>query len=126
MECGSLNTRKGISDMGRQATNAEIIETLEKTAGNVSLAARQLGIARCTIYLRIKKNSKLTEAIEQFREKAIDDAESALQRAVLNGEGWAVCFTLKTIGKSRGYIEKQQVEHSGGMGVVLIDDIPKT
>lgn len=112
--------------MGRQATNAEIIETLEKTAGNVSLAARQLGIARCTIYLRIKKNSKLTEAIEQFREKAIDDAESALQRAVLNGEGWAVCFTLKTIGKSRGYIEKQQVEHSGGMGVVLIDDIPKT
>lgn len=33
----------------------------------------------------------------------LDHAESSLQKAVLKGEAWAVCFFLKTQGKSRGY-----------------------
>jgi len=45
-----------------------------------------------------------------------DNAESALNRAVINGEAWAVCFTLKTQGKDRGYIERTQQEITGRDG----------
>jgi len=38
----------------------------------------------------------------------LDNAESVLYKAVLNGEAWAVCFFLKCQGKSRGYIERQE------------------
>jgi hypothetical protein len=43
----------------------------------------------------------------------IDAGESALYRATLNGEAWAVQFLLKTLGKSRGYVERVE-QRSGG------------
>ena len=45
-------------------------------------------------------------------------AELALYKAIQDGEGWAVCFYLKTQGKQRGYIERQEIEHSGAIGIV--------
>lgn len=48
-----------------------------------------------------------------------DNAESALNRAVINGEAWAVCFTLKTQAKDRGYVERVQQEVSGRDGQAL-------
>lgn len=99
----------------------DIIDALQKAVGNVSTAAKLIGISRVTIYNRMKTSPAIKEAHAEFREQAIDNAESALQRAVLNGEAWAVCFTLKTIGKSRGYIERQELEHTGkGGGAVEV------
>jgi hypothetical protein len=110
-------------EVGTKVSQDEVISAMRQTMGNISLAARRLGVSRVTIYNYIKRYKKVKEAHEEFREQAIDNAESALQRAVLNGEGWAVCFTLKTLGKSRGYIERQEIEHSGGIEVTIIDDI---
>ncbi|MEI8016283.1 MAG: hypothetical protein D4R81_07615 [Nitrospiraceae bacterium] len=39
----------------------------------------------------------------------LDEAEAALHKAVMRGEAWAVCFTLKTQGKGRGYTERLEV-----------------
>jgi hypothetical protein len=33
---------------------------------------------------------------------------------VLAKEAWAVCFTLKTIGKGRGYVERNEVTGANG------------
>ena len=41
----------------------------------------------------------------------MDLAESALKRAVLAGEGWAVCFALKCQGKNRGYVERVETNN---------------
>ena len=46
-------------------------------------------------------------------------AVTSLKRAVINGEAWAVCFTLKTLGKSRGYVERVQQEISGRDGQAI-------
>jgi hypothetical protein len=38
----------------------------------------------------------------------------------MNGEPWAVAMVLKTIGKSRGYVERQEVTGADG-GKVQIE-----
>ena len=99
--------------MTAKTPDSTIINALSQTMGNISTAARKLGISRTTIHTRINQSSDVKEAYEEYREQAIDNAESALQRAVLNGDGWAVCFSLKTIGKSRGYTERIEQEITG-------------
>jgi hypothetical protein len=40
----------------------------------------------------------------------LDEAESQLGAAVRRGEGWAVCFLLKTRGRERGYVERSVMD----------------
>lgn len=93
-----------------------IDEALRTSRGNITYAAKALGCSRSTVYSWVKKSPVLQQTLHDEREGAIDIAESALQRAVLNGEAWAVSLTLKTIGRHRGYVER--VEHSGTLSWV--------
>lgn len=99
-----------------QRTNKQIIEALRDSQGMVAVAARSLGVSRQTIYNRMEKSPEVREAIEEAREFTTDRAETKLFQAIEEGEGWAVCFYLKCQGKERGYIERQQHEHTGKDG----------
>lgn len=98
---------------GRRVPEKEIAALLAKHFGNISHVARVLGVDRSNLHLRINKSEKLKRVTTDARETMVDDGESALHASILKQEGWAVCFVLKTLGKSRGYVEKQEVEHSG-------------
>lgn len=93
---------------------ADIIAALERNGGMVYLAARALRCSPQTIYNYRDKYPDVAQAIEQVRGELVDTAELALKRAVLNGEAWAVCFALKTVGKGRGYIERQEFTGANG------------
>ena len=80
------------------------------------LAAKKIGCDPKTIYNRADKNPKVQAVIDEMRGELVDLAEAALKRAVGAGEGWAVCFTLKTQGKQRGYVERNEVEVTGKGG----------
>lgn len=97
-------------------TEAEILEALRKTQGNISAAARALKLDRRCVYDRIQKSEKLQQAMNDERENLIDEAENALLKAIRRGEGWAVTLALKTQGKKRGYVEKTEQEISGPNG----------
>ena len=86
---------------------------IESKRGNISAVAKSLKLARKTVYAHIKASPYLQDALADAREKSLDDAEDQLGNAVRKGEAWAVCFTLKTQGQARGYVEKQKHEHSG-------------
>jgi hypothetical protein len=92
---------------------------LMETFGNVALSARRLGVSREYLSRTITKTPALKVILNSAREERVDHAESALSRAVINGEAWAVCFTLKTLGKSRGYVERVQQEISGRDGEAI-------
>lgn len=104
-------------------TDRAVAKALHDTHGNISAAARALGVARHTISDRIQKDPALAQYVIDARESRVDRAEDALGSAVDAKEGWAVCFTLKTLGKSRGYIERSEVEntHRGGLTLGLAD-----
>jgi len=100
-------------------STASIIEALEKTHGMIYLAAESLGCAPITIYRRAEKVAAVRDTIDSYRGKLVDKAELKLEQAVLNGEPWAIQMTLKTIGKHRGYVERQEVTGAEGGHIVV-------
>ena len=97
-------------------TVAKVEKALRATAGNVSEAARKLGVSRSTVYRHIDDSPTLLTVLEDTREELVDIAESALRAKVINGDITAIIFTLKTQGKQRGYIERQELSHMGEDG----------
>lgn len=91
-------------------TAQQIIEALNQTKGMIYLAAKKLHCSPVTVYNYAKRYKSVQQAIDDNRGEFIDVAELALARAVQAGEGWAVCFALKTLGKKRGYVERQEVQ----------------
>lgn len=57
----------------------------------------------------VRKIPEVMAAKQQAREIILDDTESVLDQRIKAADPWAVCFTLKTIGKDRGYIEKYEI-----------------
>lgn len=97
-------------------TTKQVEAALISMSGNVSAAARSLGMSRNWVDTLIKRSEKLQQVVHDARQSMCDNAESALNRAVINGEAWAVCFTLKTQAKDRGYVERTQQEITGRDG----------
>lgn len=94
----------------RRYTDKQILNAVSQSKGLVFLAAKHLGCTPSTIHHRAQKNPKIRECIEDERGWILDFAESKLLQAVKGGEAWAVCFLLKTQGKQRGYVERQEVK----------------
>jgi hypothetical protein len=99
--------------MAEKFTTDKIISALKATNGLVYLAARQVGCTPKTIYTRAKSSAAVRQAIEDSRGELIDLSELKLRAAVLNGEPWAVALVLKTLGKDRGYFERQETVTKG-------------
>lgn len=106
----------------RNYTATEVENALRNTKGMVSVAARSLGMTRQALYNRIHKSTALQELIADEREAMTDTAELALHRAIVGGEAWAICFYLKTMGKSRGYVERQEITGADS-GPIMIEAI---
>ena len=103
-----------------RVTNTRMLEAVKKNGGAVYLAARELGCAPNTIYNRMEKTPALKQAVEDARGEVVDYAEQKLRLAILNGEPWAIAMALKTIGKHRGYVERQEVTGADSAPVELI------
>jgi hypothetical protein len=99
---------------GKQRYTVEkVIEALKATKGRVYLAARRLRCDPNTVINYKNRYPQIAQACAEQEEERLDIAESALDKAVANGESWAVCFTLKCKGKHRGYVEKTVIAHGG-------------
>jgi hypothetical protein len=116
------------SNKKKQLIKKALIEALTANLGNATKACAAVGIARKTYYEYLKEDDFKAE-VESIEDSNLDFAESKL-RELINGvtlatEGeepiiyktapnvTATIFYLKTKGKKRGYIEKQEIEHFG-------------
>ena len=95
-----------------QQRKKAMIDALEKALGVVTVACKQVGIDRTTHYRWLKDDEEYKEAVDEISDVALDFAESQLHKQIKEGNTAATIFYLKTQGKRRGYIEKQQLEHS--------------
>jgi hypothetical protein len=93
-----------------KVTNQQVIDALERSAGILSAAAELLPVSRQAIQDRINRYPSLAVAQMEIKEKNIDFAESKLMQGIKSGNMTAIIFYLKTMGKDRGYMERQQVE----------------
>lgn len=88
-----------------------IAEKLTQWKGNVTRVAEFFSVCRTTMNAFIQSHPILIQTTKDAREARLDRTEDKLGDAIESGEGWAVCFMLKTLGKSRGYIETH--DHTG-------------
>lgn len=87
----------------------EAIEAIKGSQGFVTTIAIRLGCSIATVYNLIKRHPTVAEALEAEREKMLDFAESKLYKQIDAENITAIIFFLKTIGKRRGYIERQEI-----------------
>lgn len=94
----------------------KVTQAIEKYRGNISAVARAFGVSRTAVYKFCQDtHPELWAFIEEQREIWLDDAESELHRqAMEDGNTTALIFLLKTQGKRRGYVERQEVTGSDG------------
>ena len=99
-----------------------MLEALERSLGIVSTACEKAGVSRQTHYNWLKDDPEYKAAVDQIQESVIDFAESHLYKLIKEGNPAANIFYLKTKGKSRGYIERQEVEVSGPKPLSWFDE----
>lgn len=91
-------------------TKKAMIEALEKSLGIVTTACKSVGISRETHYRWLREDENYKQEVESLSDVAIDFAESQLHKQIKDGNSTATIFYLKTKGKKRGYIERQEIQ----------------
>lgn len=78
-------------------TKTGVDKALHEMHGNISAAARALSVTRHALDKYIRENPELQQFIFDARESMADDAETALNEAVLAAEPWAVKYALSCL-----------------------------
>lgn len=86
-----------------------MLEALEKALGIVTQACKMVGIHRSTHYDWMNSDEDYKSAVEDLGDVALDFAESKLHKLIDSGNPAATIFYLKTKGKNRGYVERQEI-----------------
>jgi hypothetical protein len=99
----------------------DIIKALQAANGILAVAARSIGCDRGTIYERMKVSPEVQAAYDQANEVTLDMAEGRLI-ALVNKDSHkdhfsAIRYYLRTKGKKRGYVERQEITGADGEAV---------
>lgn len=89
---------------------AALLKALEKSLGIVTSACKSAGCARNTFYEYCKDDAEFKEKVEDISNLTLDFAESQLHEQIKDGNTTATIFFLKTKGKKRGYVERQEIQ----------------
>ena len=105
----------------KRPTATQVEDAIRKSAGNVTAAARGLGVGRTSLHARIARSPALQQVLQEEREALVDMAESALRAEVLDRNMTAIIWTLKASpeAKRRGWSERHELGGPDG-GPVLI------
>jgi hypothetical protein len=116
---------------------ARMVQALAQTYGRVTDAAKIVDIDRTTHYRWLKEDEEYKAAVESVGEVALDFVEGKLfeliegaEREVMTEAGpimlketpnpTACIFYLKTKGKKRGYVERQEITGADGGAVTIV------
>ena len=101
-------------------TAEEAIKAITGSQGMIATIAKRLNCSRRHVYRLRDKYVTVAEAIVDEREKMKDFAESKLAEQIGAGNTTAIIFYLKTQGKDRGYVERQEVTGQDGEPLELV------
>jgi hypothetical protein len=102
-------------DKKQQHKKESIINALEQTLGVVTSACKIVGINRSTFYRWLEDDAEFKRDVNDISNIALDFAESKLHEQIRDNNTTATIFYLKTKGKKRGYIERQEITGADGM-----------
>ncbi len=105
-----MKTRPTKSDIVKK----HLVEALEKSLGVVTTACKNTGVNRSTFYEWYNKDEEFRKQVDDIGNVALDFAESKLHEQIMDNNTSATIFYLKTKGKKRGYVERQEITGADG------------
>lgn len=101
-----------------------ILELIKKTHGNLSRVADALGSTRTSLRRRIDADIELKDALEEARERIIDELEESVwDRARDSNDTTLQLFLLKTQAKHRGYEQDEAKNTAKDIATAAFDFI---
>ena len=88
----------------------KMLKALEEFYGIVTTASQKAGISRQTHYRWLEEDEEYKTKVQDIRNSAIDFVESKLFDCIKSEKETSIIFYLKTIGKSRGYVPRQEID----------------
>lgn len=101
-----------------------LLEALEQSLGVVTTACKLVGCQRSTYYKYYNADPEFKAAVDELQNMTLDFAESQLHKQIKDGNTTATIFYLKTKGKKRGYVERQEIQMDGSVESKLIEWTP--
>lgn len=97
-----------------------LVKAMSAQFSNIARACQMTKISRSTFYEWYRKDALFREHIDDLRMQLDDNIETtAIAKALNNGGDTSMLiFMLKTRMKSRGYVEKTEVEHLGELRIM--------
>ena len=99
----------------RHIKKESLLKSLEQSLGVVTVACKKADIPRSTYYKWLKEDEVFAKQVMDIENVALDFAESQLHKQIADNSTAATIFYLKTKGKKRGYIERQEITGADGM-----------
>jgi|TARA_R110002012_G_C11258314_1_gene567718 aspartate ammonia-lyase len=103
-----------------QHNKKALIEALKKSLGIVTTACKQVGIDRTTYYRYYNNDKKFRAEVDDLINHQKDFVESKLMKRIANDDTTSIIFYLKTKAKDRGYVERQEISHSGDVKTEVV------
>ena len=101
-------------DKSRHIKKETLLKALEQALGVVTVACKKADIPRSTYYKWLKEDEEFRKQVKEIENVALDFAESQLHQQISDNSTSATIFYLKTKGKSRGYVEKSELDITTG------------
>lgn len=98
----------------KRYTAQQVAEAITETLGFITYTAKRLNCSRNTVYKYIDEYETCKQAMQDARAGFLDLAELTLYNKVKSGDITATIFALKTLGKERGYTERQELTGANG------------
>ena len=104
----------------RELKALKIIAAIKESKGLLTLAARKSGIGYTTLWRYTQDFPSVKQAVEEAKESMTDFTEGKLFEKINKGDTACIIFYLKCKAKSRGYVERQELEHTGSERPITI------
>ena len=88
----------------------KMLKALEEYYGIVTTSCQSVGISRITHYRWLEEDEDYKSKVQDIKNSAIDFVESKLFDCIKGEKETSIIFYLKTIGKSRGYVPRQEID----------------
>lgn len=92
-----------------QQNKKRLLLALEESLGVVTSACRACNLDRTTFYRYVNEDPTFAKEVKGLEDVALDFAENCLHQQIREGVPASTIFYLKTKGKNRGYVERQEV-----------------
>jgi len=98
-----------------------LLEALEKSMGIVTTACKRVKCNRSTFYKYYNNDKDFRDKVDELQNYTLDMVESELHKQIMEGNTTATIFYLKTKGKKRGFVERQEIQMDGAIESKVIE-----